>query len=97
MHRDGRDQGPSDWELIGEAAEKAKGDEGKALQEAHEEVEDEEDEHLYHTRAGPGALDGVAGHAGRVAAAGEEKEVKTAIGAARAKQARNWGDAEAGC
>ena len=38
------------WELIGEAAKKMKGDEGKALKAAHDEVEDEEDEHLYHTK-----------------------------------------------
>src|SRR4029453_10711643 len=37
------------WELIGEAAKKTKGDVAKALKEAHDEVEDEEDEHLYHT------------------------------------------------
>jgi hypothetical protein len=35
------------WELIGEVAKKLKGDEAKALKEAHQEVE--EDEHLYHT------------------------------------------------
>src|SRR5262245_1879189 len=38
------------WELIGEAARKLKGAEGKALQEAVGEVEDEEDEHLYHSQ-----------------------------------------------
>jgi rubrerythrin len=37
------------WQLIGEAAKKATGDKAKALKAAHEEVEDEEDEHLYHT------------------------------------------------
>ncbi len=37
------------WELIGEVAKKTKGEAGKALKEAHDEVEDEEDEHLYHT------------------------------------------------
>ena len=37
------------WELIGKAGEKLKGEEGAALREAYEEVEDEEDEHLYHT------------------------------------------------
>ena len=37
------------WHLIGEAAKKATGETGKALKAAHEEVEDEEDEHLYHT------------------------------------------------
>ena len=37
------------WQLIGEAAKKATGDNAKALKAAHEEVEKEEDEHLYHT------------------------------------------------
>ena len=36
------------WELIG-AAKKSKGEEAKALKKAHEQVEKEEDEHLYHT------------------------------------------------
>jgi len=38
------------WELIGEAAKKAKADVAKVLKAAHEEVEEEEDEHLYHTK-----------------------------------------------
>jgi hypothetical protein len=37
------------WELIAQVAEKTKGEDGKALKEAHEQVEEEEDEHLYHT------------------------------------------------
>lgn len=37
------------WHLIGELAKKETGDTGKALKEAYEKVEDEEDEHLYHT------------------------------------------------
>ena len=37
------------WELIGEAAKRVKGDHGKALRSAFEEVESQEDEHLYHT------------------------------------------------
>ncbi len=39
-----------DWELIGVAAKSLKGAEAKAMKEAYEEVEDEEDEHLYHSR-----------------------------------------------
>src|SRR6185436_3826855 len=38
------------WELIGQAAKKLSGAEGKALKEAYAEIEDQEDEHLYHTR-----------------------------------------------
>jgi hypothetical protein len=37
------------WELIGELAKKSKGDTAKILKTAHEEVEEQEDEHLYHT------------------------------------------------
>jgi rubrerythrin len=37
------------WELLGEAAKRVKGEGGKALRSAFEEVEDQEDEHLYHT------------------------------------------------
>src|SRR5262245_16386502 len=39
-----------DWELIGQVARKATGAEAKALKEAYEEVEDQEDEHVYHTK-----------------------------------------------
>lgn len=37
------------WELIGKLAKQLTGEEAAALREAHEQVEDEEDEHLYHT------------------------------------------------
>ncbi len=36
------------WELIAQVAEKTKGEDGKTLKEAYEQVEEEEDEHLYH-------------------------------------------------
>ena len=39
-----------DWQLIGECAKAIGGDIGAALQAAYDEVEDEEDEHLYHTK-----------------------------------------------
>jgi len=39
-----------DWELLGEAAKTLAGEERQALQEAYEKIEDEEDEHLYHTQ-----------------------------------------------
>ena len=38
------------WHLIGEIVKKAKGDVAKVLKEAHDQVEPEEDEHLYHTK-----------------------------------------------
>ena len=77
------------WELISEAAEALKGSKGKALKAAYAQVEEEEDEHLYHTTGWSREL--------WIASLGlpavlpppeEEKEVKTAIGAARAKKAR---------
>jgi rubrerythrin len=38
------------WELIGELSKVLEGDAASVLGEAYREVEDEEDEHLYHTR-----------------------------------------------
>jgi rubrerythrin len=78
-----------DWELIGMLAGKMKDETGKALKEAYEEVEDEEDEHLYHTAGWSRELwiQGL-GMPAVLPPPEEEKEVKTAIGAARAKQQR---------
>jgi rubrerythrin len=77
------------WELVGELAKNLKGDAAKQLKAAYAEVEDQEDEHLYHTtgwarelwikRLGMPAV---------LPPPEEEKDVKTAIGAARAKQGR---------
>jgi len=76
-------------ELIGEVAKKEKGEKGKALQEAHDEVEDEEDEHVYHTTGWTRELwIKSLGMPAVLPPPEEEKDVKTAIGAARAKQAR---------
>jgi rubrerythrin len=77
------------WELIGEVSKKLTGAEGKALKEAHEEVEEEEDEHLYHTTGWTRELwIESLGLPAVIPPPEEEKEVKTAIGAARAKKAR---------
>lgn len=77
------------WHLIGEAAEKAKGEVAKALKEAHEEVEDEEDEHLYHTTGWARELwIQSLGMRAVLPPPEEVKDVKTAIGAARAQNAR---------
>ena len=77
------------WELIGELAKKAKGEKGAALKEAHKEAEEEEDEHLYHTTGWTRELWIQAlGMPAVLPPPEEEKEVKTAIGAARAKRAR---------
>jgi hypothetical protein len=77
------------WELIGMLAKKASGEMASALKEAHEEVEEEEDEHLYHTTGWSRELWVQSlGMPAVLPPPEEEKEVKTAIGAARAKQAR---------
>ena len=77
------------WELLGEAAQKLSGEERKALKSACEEVEDQEDEHLYHTTGWTRELHMQAlGLPAVLPPPEEEKEVKTAIGAARAKQQR---------
>jgi rubrerythrin len=77
------------WELIGLLTEKLKGDDRRVLKEAHEQVEDEEDEHLYHTMGWARELwiDSL-GMPAVLPPPEEAKDVKTAIGAARAKQAR---------
>jgi len=77
------------WELVGEMAKRMKGDNGEALKFAHKEVEDEEDEHLYHTTGWSRELWLQALDVPTVLPPPEEKkDVKTAIGAARAKQSR---------
>jgi rubrerythrin len=77
------------WELLGEVAKKLSGPQAKALKEAHEEVEEEEDEHLYHTQGWARELwMQCLGLPAVLPPPEEEKDVKTAIGAARAKQAR---------
>jgi rubrerythrin len=78
------------WELIGQVAKKSKGEEAKALKTAYEEVEDEEDEHLYHTMGWARELwIESLGMPAVIPPPEEEKDVKTAIGAARAKAARS--------
>jgi rubrerythrin len=77
------------WHLIGEVIKKAKGDVAKALKEAHEQVEPEEDEHLYHTTGWSRELwiDSL-GMEAVLPPPEEVKKVETAIGAARAAQGR---------
>ena len=77
------------WELIGMCGDKLKGDDGKALKEAYGKVEDQEDEHLYHTTGWCRELwiDSL-GMPAQLPPPEEAKDVKTAIGAARAKASR---------
>jgi rubrerythrin len=78
------------WELIGELAENLKGDSAKAMQTAFEEVERDEDEHLYHSTGWCRELwIESLGMKAVLPPPEEQKHVQTAIGAARAKQARS--------
>ena len=77
------------WELMGEAAKKLSGEEADAIAEAVGEVEEEEDEHLYHSTGWARELwIESLGMPAVLPPPEEEKDVKTAIGAARAKHAR---------
>ena len=77
------------WSLIGEVAKKVKGDMAKILKEAHEQVEPEEGEHLYHTKGWCRELwIESLGMKAVLPPPEEVKDVETAIGAARAEQAR---------
>jgi len=77
------------WELLAQVAQKTKGDEEKTPKKALKEVEAEEDEHLYHTAGWARELwIQSLGLPAVIPPPEEEKEVKTAIGAARAKQSR---------
>lgn len=75
------------WELLGECAKKLKGEEKKALAAAVEEVEEQEDEHLYHSKGWCRELWLKSlGMKAVLPPPEERKHVKTAIGAARAEQ-----------
>ncbi len=77
------------WELLADAAGHLQGAAYRALEEAVREVESEEGEHLYHSTGRCREL-GMAspGLPAVLPPPEEQKHVKTAIGAARAKKAR---------
>jgi len=78
------------WELLRTVSEKASGPTAKAISAACDEVEEEEDEHLYHTTGWTRELWMEAlGLPAVLPPPEEQKSVKTAIGAARAKNARD--------
>jgi len=87
VHAETKDH--ANWELLSAYGKAAKGDEKKAIDAAIEEIEDEEDEHLYHSKGWCREL-AIAnlGMKAVLPPPEEQKDVKTAIGAARAKQAR---------
>lgn len=77
------------WELIGKLAESLSGDQAKALKQAYSEVEEQEDEHLYHTMGWSRELwIQFLGMPAVLPPPEEEKKVTTAIDAARAEQSR---------
>jgi len=78
------------WELLRVVADKSSGATAKALAAACDEVEDDEDEHLYHTTGWTRELWlETLGLPAVIPPPEEQKHVKTAIGAARAKNARD--------
>ena len=79
----------SNWQLIGEVAKKMTGAESKALKDAYQEVEDQEDEHYYHSKGWLRELSmKCLGMKAVLPPPEEKKHVKTAIGQARAEQSR---------
>ena len=77
------------WELIGELAKKATAEEAALLKPAYEQVEGEEDEHLYHTAGWTRELWIQALGMPAVLPPPEEiKKVDTAIEAAQARKSR---------
>lgn len=77
------------WGLIGEIAGNSSGDDAAKLKQAHDQVEPEEDEHLYHTGGWTRELWIEALGMPAVLPPPEEKrDVETAIEAAEAKKSR---------
>jgi rubrerythrin len=78
----------ANWELISKVAEKSTGSQKKVLKAAADEVEDQEDEHLYHSKGWCRELWLESfGMKAVLPPPEERKHVKSAIGAARAEQA----------
>lgn len=87
VHAETKDH--TNWELFGRVADKATGDTKKILKAAHEEVEQDEDHHLYHTKGWCRELwIQSLGMPAVLPPPEEEKKVETAIGASRAEQQR---------
>ena len=75
-----------DWTLIGKCAEHLEGAQAEALRKAYDQIEDQEDEHLYHTRGWCRELWIASLGMNAVLPPVEERQkVKTAMGAARAE------------
>lgn len=80
----------ANWELMGKYADETKGEASKILKDAYEQVEDQEDHHLYHTKGWMRELWLQSLGLPAVLPPPEEvKQVETAIGASRAEHARD--------
>lgn len=78
------------WELLARVAGEVDGDLAEALNEAYDEVGEQEAEHLFHTQGWARELWLQSlGKAAALPPPEEEKSVKTQIGAARAEQQRD--------
>ena len=78
-----------DWQLIGDCAKALNGNERAALEEAYSQVEDQEDEHLYHSKGWCRELWLQAlGMEAMLPPPEEQKGVKTAMEAAKVAQTR---------
>ena len=87
VHAETKDH--SNWELLVAYAQAARGAEKAAMDAAIQDIEDQEDEHLYHTKGWCRELSiANLGMKAVLPPPEEQKDVKTAIGAARAQQAR---------
>ena len=76
----------ADWELIGKCAEVLDGDAAAAMTKAYEKIEEEEDEHLYHSKGWCRELWFKSlGLTAVLPPPEEQKNVKSAVEAARAK------------
>lgn len=78
-----------DWELLGEVSKSLTGNQQQALRAAYERIEDEEDEHLYHTQGWCRELwlESL-GLDAELPPAEEKRDVTTAAEAQRAKETR---------
>jgi rubrerythrin len=77
------------WQLLSRAADAMNGKQAKVIRQAVEQVEDEEDEHLYHTMGWARELWVKSlGMPAVIPPPEEQRDVRTQIGAARAANAR---------
>ena len=86
----------ANWSLIGLCAKALEGEETAALQQAYEQVEDEEDEHLYHSKGWCRELWLASlGMKAELPPLEEKRDVKSAREAADAKEERKKAAARA--